>query len=136
MHRSVATATELKINVVEGVNPYIDNHYTLLHYCKVPPPVNRFEPEFVHSIRTRDKVDTGNKSHIRVHNGYCIELVPLYDNYCGSSLSDVHIVVKLQHPSSVGGTHDHPSWHRGSTRHSYNIKDIVSYRNYNKCDST
>ena len=33
VHRCVATATELKINVVEGVNPYIDNHYTLLHYC-------------------------------------------------------------------------------------------------------
>lgn len=132
VHRYMETATELKINVVEGVNPYTDNHCTLLHYCKVPPPINRFEPAFVHSIRTRDKLDIGNKSHMRVHNGYSIELVQTFDNYRGSSLSDVHVVVKLQHPSRVGGTHDHASWNKNSRIHSYNIKEIASYSNYNK----
>ena len=48
------------------------------------------------------------------------------------NLQDTNVVIKVQHPSHVGGCHDHPSWDRTSHRHSHNIKDIVSYSSYNK----
>ena len=61
-----------------------------------------------------------------------VDMLRSFDRLQESSLIDTSVVLKVQHPSRVGGTHDHPSWNRYSYRHSYNTNDITSYCNFNK----
>lgn len=128
VHRRVATSYRLNVNVVSGENPYESTHKSVLLYSCVPPPVSRFEPQHVHQIRTSDKVDVGSNTHTRLHTGYSIEFTSTFDEIVGSSLTNTKVVIKLQHPSRVGGACDHPSWDKNSISHSYNIKDITSYK--------
>lgn len=130
--RRVATAYDISINVVNGMHPFSDNHINIFTYTKVPLPVNKFEPEFVHYILTSDRIDTGSKTHVRVHKGYNVELIHSYDDRHGSSLKNTKVVLKVQHSSRVGGKYDHHSWNKLSFRHSYNTKDIVSFHSYDR----
>ena len=63
---------------------------------------------------TSDRIDTGTNTHTRVHNGYNVEIVPRFDELCGSMLVDAQVVLKVQDPARVGGTQDHPSWDKNS----------------------
>ena len=47
-------------------------------------------------------------------------------------LANAKVVLKVQHPTRVGGTQDHPSWDKSSYSHSYNRKDITSYKSFQK----
>ena len=134
VQRRLATSYKIQMNIVNGMNRYADEHQPIFTYYKVTPPINRFEPQFVHGIITSDKIDTGKCVHVPVHKGYNVELIHSCDEQQGStfSLMNVKVVLKVQHPSRVGGMIDHPSWDKSSYKHSYNIKEITSYSNYNK----
>lgn len=58
--------------------------------------------------------------------------IPVMNSKDLHSLLNVKVVLKVQHFSRVGGMIDHPSWDKSSYKHSYNIKEITSYSNYNK----
>lgn len=86
--RLLETSYTIKVNVVDGTNPYVNNHTPIFTYYKISHPINRFEPFFLHhNIATTDKIDTGQSLHVRVHSGYAIEIVPSYDNSQGSYLT-------------------------------------------------
>lgn len=132
VRRLLETAYTVHINVVDGTNPFVNNHIPIFTYVKVPYPINKFTPAFVHRIQTTDKIDTGRNLHVRVYSGCAVEIIALFDNLQGSALMNTSIVLKVQHPSRVGGTSDHPSWDRASYKHSYNINHITSYDSFNK----
>lgn len=107
-------------------------HTALFTYVKVPPQISRYEPSFVHRIVVYDRIDTGQDVHVRVHKGYNIELTVSFASWHNSSLVDVKVVLKVQHPSRVGGAYDHLSWDRLSLDRTFNRKNIKSFKAYNK----
>ena len=46
----------------------------------------------------------GTKTHLRVHEGFNMELVATFSECQDSWLIDTKVVVMVQHPSRVGGT--------------------------------
>ena len=132
VERRLATTYRFSVNVVEGSNPFVDSHTTIFNYSRVPLPISRYEPRYVHRFITSDKIDTGTNTHVRVYNDYSVELVPWFDEFRGSNLANAKIVLKVQHPSRVGGIQDHPSWDKTSGSHSHNRKDITSYSCFQK----
>lgn len=132
VQRYTATSYNINLNVVDGMNPYSNKHNNVFSYYKINPPINRFEPSFVHKYLKIDKIDTGTEVHKRVHNGYAIEMEFSFDQERRSSIVDAKICVKVQHPSRVGGTVDHPSWDKTSIKHSYNRKNVVNFKSFDK----
>jgi len=130
-HR-LATAYSISVNVIDGSNPFENSRTTVFTYSKVPLPISRYEPQYLHEVITSDRIDTGTNTHTRVHNEYSVEIVPWFDELRSSMLANAKVVLKVQHPARVGGTQDHPSWDRGSYSHSHGRKDITSYRSFKK----
>ena len=127
VQRLIDTSYTVKINAVNGTNPYECHHEEIFTFVKVPLPVSRYEPSYVRHFTAVDHVDTGQDVHIRVHNGHNIELKAsfstIHQNCC--SLLDTKVVLKVQHPSRVGGAYDHSSWDTGSFDRTFNHKKIT-----------
>ena len=122
----------IHLNVVDGISRYEDTHNTLLTYVKVPPQVSRYEPSFVHRIVVYDRINTGQDVHVRVHKEINIELTVSFVSWEESSLVDAKVVLKVQHPSKVGGAHDHPIWDRCSLDRTFNRKKIKSFKAFDR----
>ena len=133
IRRYVATSYTINLNVVDGTNPYKNTHNTVFTYVKVPPQVSRYEPSYVHRIVVYDRIDTGQDVHVRIHKGFNIELTVSFANWEESSLVDAKVVLKVQHPSRIGGAQDYPSWDRSSLDRTFNRKKIKSYKAFDKC---
>ena len=110
-HRIAASYT-IHMNVVDGINPYENSHNNIFSYVKVPLPVNRYKPSYVHRFVSSDRVDTGQDVHVRVHPGYNIGLVSFSTWHDCCFLLNTKAVIKVQRPSRVG-VYDHPSWDTG-----------------------
>ena len=140
--RHTAILYTIHLNVVDGINPYENSHNNIFSYVKVPLPVNRYEPSYVHRFVSSDRVDTGQDVHVRVHPGYNIELVVSFSSWHDCcSLLNTKVVIKVRHPSRVGGVYDHPSWDAGhSFDRTFNKKKIKAFKAFEhyvlKGDST
>ena len=134
VHRPIDASYTVCIKVVDGPNPYKHCHREIFTYVTVPPPVSRYEPEFVRHILTSDKIDTGQSVHARVHKGFNIELLTSFstsrNDQC--SLVDTKVVLKVQHPSRVGGAYDHSTWDTESTDRTFNGKKIKAFVAFEK----
>ena len=133
VQRRIATSYTINLKVVDGINPYENSHTNVFSYVKVPLPVNRYEPAYIHWFVTSDGVDTRQDVHIRVHTGCNIELLAFFSTWHDCcSLLNTKVVVKVQHPSRVG-VHDHPSWDTGhSFDRTFNkkIKAFKAFEHY------
>ena len=52
VRRRIATLYTINLKVVDGVNPYENSHTNVFSYIKVPLPVNRYEPAYIHRFVT------------------------------------------------------------------------------------
>ena len=109
VRRRVDTSYTIRLQVVDGTNPYQNTHDTVFTYIKVPPQISRYEPSHVHHIVVYDGIDTGQNVHVRLHRGYNVELTLSFASWQDSYLADTKVVLKVQHPSRVGGAYDHPA---------------------------
>lgn len=135
IQRRTETSYTISIKIVDGTNPYENNHSEVFTYIKVPPRVSQYEQPHVRRMILSDKIDTGQEVHVRVHSGFNLELIASFssgpDACC--SLFNAQVVLKVQHPSRVGGVHDHPSWERSSGfDRTFNSKKIKAYKAFEK----
>ena len=96
---------------------------------------SKYEPPHVRDIIVSDKIDTGQHVHVRVHRGYNLELTASLSSWPDGCcfLFGTEVFLKVQHPSRVGGDHDHPSWDRGlGFDRTFNSKRIKAYKAFEK----
>ena len=108
--RRIGDSTSIKVDVVKGSNPFVNDRVDTIHYCNVPPPVRQQEHIAIHRRTTEDRVDFGQNVHVRVHRNFSLELNTRITNH--TILSDIVIVVKVQTPRLVGGSEDHIMWNQ------------------------
>ena len=77
--RTVDTSYTLHLKVVDGPHLFENQHREIFTY--VPPQISCFEPLHVRRFTTCDKVDTGQKVHVRVHNEHNVELLALFSTW-------------------------------------------------------
>ena len=104
--RKIGASTNILIN--DGDDPFLSMRCNLFHYCKVPLPVRKQEPDYVYGFMAEDKVNKGLVVHYRVCKYFSIELKAWFDDTC--VVFDPTVVVKVQTPTLVGGLRDHPKW--------------------------
>lgn len=102
VQRRLATAYSISVNVIDGPNPFENGCTTVFTYSKVPLPVNRYEPRYIHQMITSDRIDTGTNTHTRINN---VEIVLWFDELCGSILINAQVVLKVQELVGLKTTH-------------------------------
>ena len=126
--KTIADATSFHFTVLEGSNPFdkkiqrcvIDN------YLKLPCQVNKYQP-YLEERKVSEKLDTGRYIRQRVDPQYQLELE--ITSKPSVLFQDLHVFIRVQTASVLGGNHDHPSW---TAPYLYQAEDIVSYDKYKK----
>ena len=90
--RQIATSYDVKISLVNGVNPHIDRHKEVYAYYKTNPPINRYQPHYVNSLTTTDRVNRGTTIHERVQNGYALEVHASFDHQTMSTVNNIKLL--------------------------------------------
>ena len=124
--RRIGDSSSIQVNVVNGPNPFDCEHKNT---CYVPHPVRRQEHISVHRRMTEDRINFGQRVHVRVHRNYSLELSSLISHH--TTLRDVTVVVKVQTPNIVGGVEDHVMWDQAEYERiqKYKQDNLLYYKN-------
>ena len=124
--RRIEDSVSFRIAILAGTNPFDQQqHSTVDEYLKIPPPVSRYEPQYVKEFKISERFDTGKTVRHRVHPGHQLEL--FLTTRSTATFADTEVFVRVHSSDALGGPYDHPSWTTG-----YHGSYMKSYDKYEK----